>query len=423
MKDQTLPKMVEIRQKFETTPVNDLRDTIHKEFERRSVGEVIKPGQSVAVTAGSRGINNIAAITKAIVDELLTLHAVPFIVPAMGSHGGATAQGQQNLLDSLGISKETMGVPICSSMDVVLLGYTDDSIPVFIDQKAHEADHIIAVNRIKPHTDFEGVIESGIFKMLAIGLGNQKAADEYHNQFMQFGHCQVISQAARVILEKSCVSFGIGIVENERDETARIRVIASDSIEAQEKELLLQAKSFLPKIPFDRVDILIVDEIGKIYSGTGMDQNVIGRTVIPYHVVPDLPKIRRIFVRDLAKASGGNGLGIGNADFTTSRCIEKINRDITYMNSITSSCPEIIRTPPFYDTDREAVEACCKTLPIAAWSQARIVHIQNTLHLETMRISESMIPEAESRSGIEIMSPAKYICFDNQGNIVDHSNC
>jgi hypothetical protein len=315
-----------------------------------------------------------------------------------------------------------MGVPVKSSMDVSSLGSTENGIPVYIDKNAHGADHIIAINRVKPHTDFEGVIESGMLKMLAIGLGKQKAADYYHNLFMERGHFQVITEAARFILETCPITFGIGIVEDQRDDTAIIRMAPREQIEAEEQQLLTKAKSFLPRIPFAELDILIVDEMGKTFSGTGMDQNVIARSVVPYHVVPVSPVIGRIFVRDLARESEGNALGIGNADFTTRRLVDKIDMDVTYMNTFTSSCPEIIRIPAYFDQDRDALEACFTTLPLQHRSAARIVHISNTLHLETLFISEAMLPEAERNEDLEIIPPAAPLSFEKDGNLKSYFN-
>jgi hypothetical protein len=409
--------MAAIRQRFETNPLTDIPGTIAAEFARCSADTAIMPGQRVAVTAGSRGINNIQTITRSIIAELQKIGAEPYIVPAMGSHGGATAEGQAALLDHFGISEASMGVPVRSSMEVVSLGTTDDGIPVFIDRNASEADHIIVVNRVKPHTDFEGVNESGMLKMLAIGLGKRQAADGYHNIFMDRGHLPVLASAARQIIRKSPITFGIGIVEDQLDDTAIIRMIPGDLIESEEQELLVTAKSFLPRIPFERCDLLIVDELGKTFSGTGMDQNVIARTVVPYHVVPKSPVITRIFVRDMSQASGGNALGLGNADFTTRRLVEKINRDVSYMNTFTSSCPEVIRIPPYYDTDEEVLGACFTTLPIERMEDARIVHISNTLHLETMYISENLLTEAEQNPGLEVSGEPASLSFAASGNL------
>jgi hypothetical protein len=303
-------------------------------------------------------------------------------------------------------------------MEVVFLGNTKDNIPVYIDRYASEADHIIVVNRVKPHTDFEGDIESGLLKMMAIGLGKQKAADTYHNNFMNLGHVRVITDAARMMMEKCRISFGIAIVEDQRDDTAIIRVLPKHALEQEERNLQIKAKALLPHIPFQQFDLLIVDEIGKTFSGTGMDQNVIARSVIPYHVVPSSPVITRIFVRDLSPDSGGNALGIGNADFTTSRLVDKIDRDTTYMNAITSSCPEVMRIPPSYDQDKDAIATCFMTIPLSE-SDARIVHIQNTLQLETFYISKSMLSDAKKIEALQIESAPVPMSFDEAGNIPD----
>ena len=419
MKSENFPLMAKIRQKFETTPVKDIRKKVAEEFIRANAAQILKAGQTVAVTSGSRGVSNIAEITRAIVDELRKLGTKPFIVPAMGSHGGATAEGQRKVLAGYGIDEKTMGVEVRSSMDVVALGPTDDGVPVFIDKNASEADHIIAVNRIKPHTDYEAPHESGVVKMLAIGLGKQHAADLYHNLFVQQGHYPVLASVARKILKASPISFGIGIIENQLEQTDDIIMMRGEDIFDIEHELLKKAKRLLPRIPFDNFDILVVDEMGKTISGTGMDQNIIGRSVIPYHVVPDTPKISRIYVRDLTDDSGGNALGIGNADFTTNKLVNKINRQVTYMNTFTANSPEFIRIPPSFDTDREVLDLCYRTSPALSERDLRIIHIKNTLELEYMLVSDTLLDEIDKNSAIELVSkPAPYE-FDTEGNFLN----
>lgn len=414
-----LPAMVKIRQRFDNVPLADIDKTIADEFTRNKVSTKILPGQRVAVTAGSRGINNIAHITRTVVNELKNIGAEPFIVPAMGSHGGATDEGQAGLLNHLGISEETIGAPIISSMETVSVGETDDGIPVYIDKNAHGADHIIVLNRIKPHTDFVGVNESGLVKMLAIGLGKQSAADLYHCLSVEHGHFKIVSSAAKKILDTYPITFGIGIVEDQKDDTAIIEMIPQDRIVAREQELLVKAKEFFPIIPFAEFDVLIVDEMGKTYSGTGMDQKVIGRTVVPYHVVPDVPKILRIFVRHITEESEGNATGLGNADFTTTRLVNRVDKQYSYMNTITASSPELIRIPPHFDRDEDCLEACVMTLPFKAKNSPRIVRIKNTLHLETLYVSENMLVEVENNSTLEIVSEPVPLTFDEDGNITD----
>lgn len=412
------PAVVRIKQHFNTNSIQDIPEAVRSEIAKIKPQEIIAPGNSVAITAGSRGIANFAVLLAELVRELKKIGAKPFIVPAMGSHGGATAEGQKKIIEHYKIMEDTMDAPIKSSMEVVEIGSTSDGVPVLIDQNASRADHIIVVNRIKPHTDFKGEIESGLMKMMAIGLGKQKAADHYHNVFMRLGHYHVLTTVAREIMRQCPIAFGLAVVENQRDETEIIRAIPTNQIEETERELLINAKDLLPRIPFDPLDLLIVDEMGKDISGTGMDQNVIARTVIPYHQVPTNPKITRIFVRDLSAGSEGNATAIGNADFTTKRLVDKIDRHATYMNAITSSCPEAVRIPPYYNSDREVIEIALNTIGDIEPLKARVVHILNTLKLEEMLISENMLTEAGQMDDIEIIGAAGPMNFDAQGNLI-----
>lgn len=412
------PAMIRIRQNFNTNSIQDIPEAVRSEIARIKPREIIAPGNSVALTVGSRGIANLAVVLAELVSELKKIGAKPFIVPAMGSHGGATGEGQKKIIEHYNITEDTLDAPIKSSMEVVEIGSTSDGVPVLLDQNASRADHIIVVNRVKPHTDFKGEIESGLMKMMAIGLGKQKAADHYHNVFMRLGHYHVLTTVAREIIRQCPIAFGLALVENQRDETEIIQAIPANQIEETERELLIKAKDLLPRIPFDPIDLLIVDEMGKDISGTGMDQNVIGRTVIPYHQVPTNPKITRIFVRDLSAGSEGNATAIGNADFTTKRLVDKIDRHATYMNAITSSCPEAVRIPPYYDSDREVIEAALNTIGDIEPQKARIVHILNTLKLEEMMISEAMVSVAEQLDNVSIIGSPDQMKFDAQGNLI-----
>ena len=335
----------------------------------------------------------------------------------MGSHGGATAEGQIKILEHYGITEEAMGAPIKSSMEVVKIGTTPDGVPVQVDKNASGADHIVVANRVKPHTDFKGEIESGLMKMMAIGLGKQKSADHYHNVFIHLGYYHVLTTVAREVIKQCPIAFGLALVENQKDETEIIRAIPAGEIEATERELLVTAKELLPRIPFDPIDLLIVDQMGKDISGAGMDQNVIARTVMRFHQVPSNPKITRIFVRDFTPGSDGNATGLGNADFTTKRLVDKIDTHASYMNAITSSCPEAVRIPPYYESDREALETALKTIGDIEPEKARIVRILNTLKLEEMMISESMLPEAEQMDKVSIIDSPQPMAFDAQGNL------
>jgi hypothetical protein len=412
------PKMVRIKQNFNTKPIQDIPATVRAEINRIQPEKIIAKGQTVAITAGSRGIANLALIIGEIVRELKKIGAKPFIIPAMGSHGGATADGQKKILAHYGVTREEMGVPVKSSMQVVQVGSTPDGLPVFLDRNASRADHIVVVNRVKPHTDFKGKIESGLMKIMAIGLGKQKGADLYHNAIVRQGHYPVLTSVARVILDKCPIAFGVAIVENQRDETEIIRTIPAVEIEKTEAQLLRKAKQLLPQIPLDPIDLLIVDWMGKEISGTGMDQNVIGRTVISYHRPDTKIDVMRIFVRDLTADSEGNATAIGNADFTTQRLVDKIDRHSTYMNAVTSSCPEAVRIPPYFKTDREVIQTALGTIGLVEPQNARIVHIRDTLHLEEMYISEAMLPQAKKLKGISIIGKQRPLKFGRDGNLV-----
>ena len=412
------PKMVRIKQHFNTSPIKDIPTKVRTELAGIQPQKIIAPGDSVAITAGSRGIANLAVIMAEIVRELKKIGAKPFIVPAMGSHGGATPEGQKKILEHYGITKKTMGVPVKSSLSVVQVGSTPDLIPVYLDRNASKADHIVVLNRVKPHTDFKGKFESGLMKMMVIGLGKQKGADHYHNVIVRRGHYPVFLSVAREILQRCPVAFGVALVENQRDETQIIRAIPAAEIEATEYQLLRKAKRLFPRIPVDPIDLLIVDRMGKEISGTGMDQNVIGRSVIPYHRPSIKNDIMRIFVRDLTDDSGGNATAIGNADFTTKRLVDKIDHRATYMNAVTSSCPEAARIPPYYDSDREAIDTALKTIGPGESQNARIVHILDTLRLEEMYVSEVMLPEVEKRKDISPIGSPGPMKFNDKGNLV-----
>ena len=412
------PRMVPVKQHFKTKPIQDIPATVRAELAGIQPHKIIAKGDTVAITAGSRGIANLAAIMAEIVRELKKIGAKPFIIPAMGSHGGATPEGQKTILAHYGITKETMGVPVKSSLSVVQVGSTPDGIPVYLDRYASKADHIVVVNRVKPHTDFKGKFESGLMKMMAIGLGKQKGADHYHKAIVRRGHYQVFLSVAREILQRCPIAFGVALVENQRDETQIIHAMPAADIEVTEYQLLRKAKRLFPRIPLDPIDLLIVDRMGKEISGTGMDQNVIGRSAIPYHRPWIKNHILRIFVRDLTAESGGNATAIGNADFTTKRLVDKIDQQATYMNAMTSSCPEAVRIPPYYNSDREAIATALDTIGPVESQNARIVHILDTLRLEEMYVSEIMLPDVEKTKNISANGAPGPMKFDRNGNLV-----
>ena len=413
-----LPRMIRVKQRFEAPVINNLPTAITAELDRVDVASIVGKGSSVAVTAGSRGVADIAVIVKATVDYLKRIGVKPFIVPAMGSHGGATAEGQREVLAHYGITEESMGVPIKATMDVVEIGQTADKLPVFLDRYAAQADYILPLNRIKAHTDFSGSIESGLMKIMAIRLGKQKGANTYHRASVHYGFEHVITTVGSLVLGTGKVAFGIGLIENAYEQTAKVVALRSDEMISGERELLIESKALMGRLPFDSLDFLIVDYMGKNISGTGMDTNIIGRRMQTLGIEPEKPRILRIFVRDVTDASDGNATGIGLADFSTTRLVEKIDRHATYMNGITGLAPQKSRIPFHYDTDREAIEIALQTIGLTSPEQASVIRIENTLKLTEVDISESLLEAAKMRSDLEIIGKLSSFEFDSAGNLL-----
>jgi len=336
----------------------------------------------------------------------------------MGSHGGATDEGQAGILASYGITEDAMGAPVRSSMKTQYLGETRYGVPVYMDANAYGADHVVVLNRVKPHTDFEGEIESGLTKMLAIGLGKKEGAEIYHNAILDQGYYKTFTSVAEVVIDKGPITLGVGIVENQLDLTEEIGVAWGQDIPTLDRSLLAKAKTVFPRLPFDQIDLLIVDIMGKDISGTGMDQNIIARTAIKVGTVPALPKIRRIFVRDLTPASHGTATGLANADFALTRLVEKVDRHATYTNCLCSCEPAMANIPPHFDTDREAIETALKTIGLRAPEKARVIHIKNTLHLETISVSRALLDEAGTPEGLTEIRETGPLSFDDEGFLV-----
>ncbi|RPJ11593.1 MAG: DUF2088 domain-containing protein, partial [Deltaproteobacteria bacterium] len=375
------PKMYRIRQMLDVPRVQSIEETLDRELKSVNMESLIKPGMRVAITAGSRGIANIDRILRHLVSMLKKNSARPFLIPAMGSHGGGTAEGQMEILKSLNITEESIGAPIRSSMEVVGIGTSSFGFPVLVDKHAAEADGIVVVNRIKPHTEFEGPIESGLMKMMAIGMGKHKGCLEVHKQTIHYGYRDVIPEIGRVILERLPVLFGVGVVENTYDETSILRAIRPSEFLAQEKKLLAEAKRLMARLHFDRNDDLIVDKMGKNISGTGMDTNVIGRIMFIGEREPERPRITRIVVLDMTEETHGNAVGIGLADFTTERLVDKLDRVAMSINAVAAMTPEKGRIPIALKTDKEAVEAALQTIGAVDPEKARVIHIRNTLEI------------------------------------------
>jgi hypothetical protein len=412
-----LPKMIRVRQTFPRPRVADIPTAVTQTLGAAALR--VKPGDTVAVGAGSRGIANIDVIVGATVRWLKDLGARPFVFPAMGSHGGGTAEGQLSVLDHYGITEATMGCPVRATMEVVQVGEAL-GLPVWLDKLAAEADWIGIVNRVKPHTDFKGSIESGLFKMMTIGLGKHKGAIQYHRANIHHGYETVITSVGREMLAKARIGFGVGIVENGYDETAVVEAFAPEALESGERRLLKSAREWMARLPFSPIDVLIVEEMGKNISGSGMDTNVIGRPSNPHEPFPNDPKILWIVTLDLTEESYGNAVGIGNADFTTRRLVDKIDMKPTLINAITACAPGGAKVPATFDTDREAVETALSCIGLTSPDKARVIRIKNTLMLGQIDVSEAYAAEIAKRPDLTPIGDASPLPFDAAGRIVSH---
>ena len=414
LKDIPIPKMAKVRQTFNDTKIEDVPGAIRAELDKEKVAEFVKPGMEIALAVGSRGVDRLVDITKVTVDFLKELGATPFIVPSMGSHGGATAPGQKAVLEHLGVTEETVGAEIRSSMEVIKIDELDNGLPVYIDKLASEADGIVVINRIKPHTAFRGPVESGIMKMISIGLGKQKGAEACHQ--MGFKHmADNIPKMARVALEKMPILFAVATVENPFDKVAEVAVMRPEDIEEREIELQKRAKELLPKLHFDQIDVLIIDEIGKNISGDGMDPNITGRYPTPYaHGGPDVSKMA---VLDLRSESEGNANGVGTADFTTERLVNKMDRHGTYANGLTSTVVGPTHISTTLENDKQAYQAAIKTCNILDFTKATVVRITNTLELGEIEVSETLLEHVNKHPDLEQVSDVYELDFDENGNL------
>jgi hypothetical protein len=412
------PKVVKVRRRFPRPRVEDLGRALEEQLGRDEIASKVRPGAEIALTAGSRGISDIHVTLRSLVSVLKEMGARPFIVPAMGSHGGATAEGQVEILESLGVTEAFCGAPIRSSMDVVELGETGRGVPVYMDKIAFESDGVVLVNRIKAHTDFRGRWESGLLKMASIGLGKHKQALALHGYGVE-GIRDFMSEVGREVVDSGKVLFGVGIVENAYDKPAIVEAIPPENIPEREAGLLAQYMKLMPELPVSEMDILFVDALGKNYSGTGMDTNVIGRFRIPGVEEPERPRVKYIIVGDVSEESHGNALGMGLADFTTRRLFEKVNLRAMNANVITSTFVERAKVPMVMDNDREALEAAVRCNWGVPPTETRFVRIPNTLHLEYLYVSENLVDEVLGHGEAEVVGDAREPSFDAEGNFAE----
>ena len=418
-----LPRLARVRQRFDAPEVDDVAAAVRDQL--AGLRGRITPGMRVGITAGSRGIANIALILRTAGEVVRELGGDPFILPAMGSHGGATAEGQTELLAGYGITPETTAMPVVSSMDVRELGRLGDAAdpgpPVYASVTALEADGLIVCGRVKPHTDFRGPIESGLAKITAIGLGKHQGAKTIHS-FGTRGLAHWMPRAARLILQHVNVLCGLAILENAYDRTACLVALTAGEIGGPaEERLMLEAKGLMASLPFDEIDVLVVDEIGKNVSGTGMDTNIVGRMFIRGVAEFERPNVRIVVVRDITEESHGNGVGLGLADVTTLRAARKLDLRATYINAITSGIGGVqrVRLPLIMPTDVDALCAGILSCSNGDPSRARVVRIKNTLEIGELDVSESLLDEVRANPRLEIVSAPAPLELDAEGNLIE----
>jgi hypothetical protein len=416
LKGIPLPRMAKARQNFVAPEVSDLAATLRQEIAKPAVAATIKPGMRIAIAVGSRGVAEIPTLARVTAEEIKRRGATPFIVPAMGSHGGATAEGQKGVLANLGVTEATAGCEILSSMEVVEIGRLPVGLPVYMDKYAYEADGIVVINRVKPHTAYRGPNESGVVKMITIGLGKQKGAEACH--YYGFGvAAEFIPAMAKITLAKTRILFGVATVENAYDHVAKVVAIPPSELLATDSALLAEAKARMARIVFDKMDVLIVDEMGKEISGDGMDPNIMGRYPTPF--ASGGPQISKLVVLDLTDTSHGNANGMGHADYSTRRLMNKIDFPTTYANCLTSTVVVPSRMPVILDSDRDAILAAVKTCNASDPAKVRAVRIKDTLHLNEIYISEALLAEASTHPELEVLGPPTEMVFDEAGNLLE----
>jgi len=402
------PPLYQVRQKFDDEALRDVPAVVGAEVAKLGLRARCRPGQSVAITAGSRGIAELATILRTLVGELHALGLEPFIVPAMGSHGGGKADGQAKVLEKYGVTERAMGAPVRASMEVVQLGETEDGVPVVIDRLASEADWVVVVNRAKPHTRFRGEIESGLCKMMLIGLGKAEGAGLYHRALVQLPFDRLVSTAVPLILERANILFGLGIVENGYDRPARIEAARPERIIELDRELLADAKRRMPRLPFSKLEVVVIDWIGKNFSGTGMDTNIVGHK--------SGVDVTCLYARGLHPSSGGNATGCGYADMVHRRLAAAMDAKATYLNCLTARGFAPAKLPMVFETDREAIDAALTSIGLTLPEKARLCWIPNTLHLGEVWLSESLLAETEARPDLTVQSGPHPLQFDEVGD-------
>lgn len=412
------PRIVHAKQQFESNCLSDIAGNIKSEIDKVFPYTKIKKGDKVALTVGSRGISNLKDIVFAVVNALKEKGCDVIIIPSMGSHGGATREGQIDVLRHYGITEESMGVHIDGNMDVEMIGHTEEGLNVYVAKSALQADHIVVFNRVKAHTDFKGSIESGLCKMMTIGLGKKEGASYYHRAAVNNGGYKVIESVGKAVLKLANIAFGLAVVEDGNDDTALVKGILPENIVHEEKKLLELAKNMMPKLPFQELDILIIDEIGKDISGTGMDTNVVGRFMNIYVPEPELPAITRIYARGLTRNTDGNATGMGLADFISKRLYDEIDYTSTYINCLTGLVVEKARVPYVCSNDIDAINCLMQTIGLVEPEDAKMIWIKNTLELSDMYISEALARKATDSTSLSVVGELEDLEFDSSGWLI-----
>ena len=415
-----LPRVFRVRQHFQAVECSDVAAEVEAQLTKLNLAQKIQPDDTVAISAGSRGIANINIAIRGIVQHIQALGGLPFVVPAMGSHGGGTAEGQRAIVEGYGMTEEFLGCPIKASMDTQIVCQAEEGFPVHFDKHAWDADHVVVCNRIKPHTNFAGDIESGLMKMMLIGLGKHNGAKIYHRAINDYSFGQIVRSVAKEVLDKCGVVAGVALVENQFDHTALVEAVAPEHFESREKELLVLAKDYMPSIPFDEVQFLAIDEMGKDISGSGMDTNVIGRKYNDHSATGDeTPKVKYIAMRGLTPATHGNATGLGMAEFCRSRVAREVDQKITRINCITGGHITAAMSPLDYETDAEIFDVIAQSVGLTEPQDIRFVWIRNTLDVAEFICSEFYLAEVQQREDLEQISELQELPFDENGNLPD----
>ena len=409
-----LPQIMKVSQTFDNTKLDDVEGDLNQKLIYKNIKDKIKPGMKIAITGGSRGISFYKELMKTIVSFVKKCGATPFIVPSMGSHGGGTSEGQENMLKKLGITKESVGCEIISSMDVVEVGRTSKDLPVYIDKNAANADGIILLNRVKLHTSFRGKYESGLIKMMAIGLAKRKGADMTH--FLRYENmAENLVEVGKIALNNLNIICGVASIENGYNEVADLFVLHKDEILQEEPKILEKSKRLMPRIYLDDIDVLIVNEIGKNISGTGVDTNIVGR--FHTNAASGGPNTVKLGFLDISEKSGGNGNGMGLADFVSKKFFRKIDFESTYINAITSTEPNSVKLPLVLDNDKYVFQGCVKLCGVKNIQDIKLVIINNTKELDEIYMSKSAFENTVDKSKVKKESELFDIPFDDEGNL------